>query len=263
MFRFFKLPHLAAVLAGMALLAAPGLQAQASFAITVFVDGVNQGVALDAGSNANGFSVSNAVVSNFDISSITSTTNFSGTPSGSLMSNTSNNKISTAFGAGGGTHTITVVISENGWLAPTGTPLTLSSSANGSAGDAGGSVTVNATNQGFLDTSNTLATTTAPGGSSTTLANATASQTAVGTANLIYSPSPSVASVPGGTPFTMTEVFSFKFTVSAGSGQDTANVAGSVSAISAAVPEPASLVLAFTGLPFLGLGWLRRRRNKA
>ena len=80
MFRFFKLPHLAAVLAGMALLAAPGLQAQASFAITVFVDGVNQGVALDAGSNANGFSVSNAVVSNFDISSITSTTNFSGPP---------------------------------------------------------------------------------------------------------------------------------------------------------------------------------------
>jgi hypothetical protein len=59
----------------------------------------------------------------------------------------------------------------------------------------------------------------------------------------------------------MTDVLSFTFTLSAGSGQDTANVSASTVAV---VPEPASMLAALSAAPFLALGaWLRRRKQVA
>ena len=260
MLRFRSFLPVAALLVGAVILGAP-TQARASFAITVFVDTVNQGVVLSAGSNANDFSVDPVNVTNFHISSISSLTNWTGAPDGAVMSNTTNLSIRTTF-ALPGTHTITIVISENGWLAPTGSPLALSSTAGGTIGHVGGgSNTVFATNQGFLDNSNTLATTLTPGGAFTPLATATAVASGTSTSNLNYTPSPGInAATPGGTPFNMTQVFSFKFTVTGGS-QSTANVSGTVVA---SVPAPAGLTLALAGAPFLGVGtWLRRRRCRA
>jgi hypothetical protein len=65
--------------------------------------------------------------------------------------------------------------------------------------------------------------------------------------------------VPGGAPFSITEVLTFTFTLDAGSGQTSANVSASTVATA---PAPAGLVLALTGVPVLGIGsWLRRRRQ--
>ena len=254
MLSFRKFLSAAALLVGAAILAPA--QARADFEISVFVDGVNQNVTTSGTANSFFFIGS---VSDFNIQ-VTSGTNWSGAPTGALMSNTSNNQVTTDFGAAGGTHTITIVISENGWTAPTSSLLQLSSSAGGSIGDTGGTLSVSATNQGFLDNTNTLATTATPGGSSTPLANASAALGATGTNPLVYNPSPANSIVPGGTPFSMTEVFSFTFTMGAGSGQDSADVSGSVSV--APVPVPPGFLLALTSLPALGVGaWFRRRRQ--
>jgi len=253
-----------AALVGYAVLGAPG-QARAGVAITVYVDGVNQNVALDAGSTANKFNVTGAAVSNFTVS-ITSLTNWAGTQDGSFMSNTSNNQITTNFGSSGGTHKIDIVISENGWVAPVGPGIVLSTTAGGSLTNIGSATaTVAATNEGFLDTSNTLATSATPGGAFTPLQNASASRTGTGTKTLTYLPDNggngvSNPNVNGAAPFTLTQVYSFTFTTT-GSNQVSADVSGSVVA---AVPAPAGLVLAFTGLPVLGVGgWWRRRRSLA
>jgi len=261
MLRFRNFLPLVALLVGSVVLGGP-TQARAGFAITVFVDGVNQGVSLDASSNANSFSVSNAVVSNFTVS-ISALTNWAGDPDGALMSTSSNNHITTNFGASGGTHTIAIVISEDGWLAPASSPVTLSTSAGGSIGNIGSatkSVTVDATNQGFLDNSggNAAATTLSPSGAFTPLQTASASKAGTGTKPLIYGPDPADAgNLAGGTPFTLTQVYSFKFTTNSNNNAS-ADVSGSVTV---AVPAPAGLVLALTGLPLLGVGtWLRRRR---
>src|SRR5262249_33659135 len=153
---------------------------------------------------------------------------------------------------GAGNHTLKIVISENGWTAPAGNPLNVSTSAGGSTGGPGGT-TVNASNQAFLDTSNTLATTATPGGTAVPASPATASATSPGTGTnpLLYNPSPAVSLVPGSSLWTLTNMLTFSSTNwQVGS---TANVSSSVTVTPAAVPVPAGLVLALTGLPCLGL----------
>jgi len=256
MFRFRNFLPLVALLVGATILGAPA-PARANFAVTVFVDGVNQNVSLDAGSDDNSFGV-HANVTDFKVS-IDALSNWAGSQSGSLMSSNSNNKVTTNFGPSGGTHTIEIVISENGWLAPTGSPLLVSNSAGGSIGSSGNSISVAATNQGFLDTSNALATTSSPGGSSTALQSASASLTGTGTASLNYNPGTAVnPNVPGATPFTLTQKFKFTVTTN-GNLASTAGTSATVSVTAA--PAPAGLVLALSALPVLGVGhWLRRRR---
>jgi len=253
---------LCAALAGIAM-AGLALPARASFEVLVFINGsattVSGGLGNTGtnGSTATDFySIGTAGAFNVNITSLT---NFPGSPSSGLESNTSNNQITLGTTLATAT-TITIVVSENGWTAPASAPLLLSSSDGGSIGSAGGALSVSATNQGFVETPGlTLPSTTTPGGVSTTLANASASLAGAGTNTLTYSPSPSTALAPGGVPFALTEVFSFTFAAGAAAG-DTADVSGSVSV--APVPAPAGILLALTGFPALGVGaWLRRRRQ--
>jgi hypothetical protein len=243
--------------------------AKAAFQITLYVDGVNQNVGTVG--NAQHFSVPINVntgtvdgVSFFNINSINANTNWSGTQvGGARLGSSFNADFSTDFGPNGGTHTLTIVLSENGWLAPAGNPLGLSLSAGGSIGNTPGgpsnqTLTVDSTAQGFLDTGNVLATSQTPVGSTTPLASASASVNGTNTDNLVYTPDPATSLVPGAVPFTLTTVYTFTVTTD-GNNTGDFNVSGS---LTAAAPAPAGLVLALTGLPTLGLGaWLRRRRQ--
>jgi hypothetical protein len=277
MLRIRKFVPVVALLACATIFGAP-TQANASYTVSVYDDGVLQsGIGVLVSGSSLVFTGS---TTHFSITNGSGTSNNPGTQGGSNLALSSNEQISTQFGAAGGSHTITIVVSQNGWTAPGGTSLVLSSSAGGSFDYLTGTLTyltgtpttantqsVSATYQGFLDNTNTIypggAALTTPGGASTPIqTTGTVSRTSPGTSSLVFTPGTSInPSVPGGTPFTLTDVLSFTFTVGPGSGQTTANVSASTTVTS--VPAPAGLVLALTSVPVLGIGaWLRRRRPK-
>jgi len=232
--------------------------ADAAYAVRVYDDGVLQGgiTTLVVGNSL----IFTGTTTHFSITNGSGLSNNPGTQGGSNLDLSSNEQVNTTFGAAGGTHTIRIEISQDGWLAPTGTPLVLSSSAGGSFAYVTGTnpsatQAVTSTYQGFLDNTNALFG--QPGAGATAVQTASASLTSVGTTPLVFSPGVSVnPNVPGGTPFSMTDALTFTFTLGAGSGQTTANVSASTVA---SVPAPAGLVLALTGLPVLGFGGLVRR----
>jgi len=254
---FATLSGSAALLVGAAFLGAP-TPAQAAYAVNVYDDGVLQGgiTTLVSGNSL----IFTGTTTHFSITNGSGLSNNPGTQGGSNLDLSSNEQINTTFGATGGTHTIQIVLSQTGWTAPTGSPLGLSSSAGGSIAYVAGTnllatEMVTSTYQGFLDNTNTLFG--QPAAGATPLQNASDSLSTVGTGPLVYSPGTSIALVSGGTPFSVTNVLSFTFALSAGSGQDTANA--SVSTVADAVPEPASLTI--LGGALVGLGWLGRRRR--
>jgi hypothetical protein len=262
MIRFRSIAPLVAALVGAAILGGPA-PARAAYSVQVYDDGVLQaGIGLIVNGNSLIFGGS---TTHFSITNGSGLSNNPGTQGGSNLNLSSNEQIATTFGATGGTHTITIVLSQTGWTSPTGTPLVLSSSAGGSIAYVAGTnpnatESVSSSYQGFLDTTDTLFG--QPASGSTPGQSASASLSSVGTAPLNYSPGTSTSLVPGAVPFSLTDVLSFTFTLGAGSGQDTANA--SVSTTAAATPAPAGAVLALTGLPFLGIGaWLRRRKQAA
>src|SRR5262245_38041099 len=104
---------LCAILAGIALAVATS-PARASFQVTVFDDGVQS--VFNAGNASNFGTPPGASTAHFNIT-VSSITNFPGTPPLGSMTNTTNTSI-TATGAGN--HTLKIVISENGWTAPAG-----------------------------------------------------------------------------------------------------------------------------------------------
>jgi len=276
--RFRKFLPVVALLVGATLFGAP-TQAQAAYSARVYDDGVlvatvavpvNPG---DPGTPTGTPGVFVIAVGNnlifggstphFDLTNGSGLSNNPGTQGGSNLNLSSNEQIRTTFGAAGGTHSIRIELSQTGWNAPTGTPLTLSSSGGGSfdylqGTNLSATQSVAITYQGFLDNTNTLFG--QPGAGSTPTQTANVSRTTVGSTGFRLNPDPSVNTlVPGGTPFSMTDVLTFTFTLDAGSGQTTANVSASSVA---SVPAPAGLVLALSGLPVLGIGtWLRRRRQ--
>jgi len=190
-----------------------------------------------------------------------------GTQGGSNLNlSSAGGQIGTSFGTTGGSHTITIEISETGWFAPVGNPLTLSASSSGAsiayvAGTNPFAVeTVQASYQSFLDNTNALFGT--PGSGATGVLSGSASLSSAGTTTAAFNPGTTVVLVPGvtaGNPFSLTSVSTFSFTLGAGSGQDSASISGSTVV---STPVPAGVVLAFTGLPVLGFGaWFRRRRK--
>lgn len=263
MIRSRSFPPLAvAVVIGSVALATP-TAVRAGFAVQVYDDGVLQG-GITTLVNGNSL-IFSGTTTHFSITNGSGLSNNPGATS-SILGLSSNEQISTTFGATGGTHNITIVLSQSDWLAPSGSPLTLSSSAGGSLSYATGTnasaaESVSATYQGFLDDTNTLFG--QPAAGSSPLQSANASRTSVGTSPLVFSPGTSVNdNVPGGTPFSMTDVLSFTFTLDAGSGQATANA--SASTTTTVVPEPSTLLLALTGFPLLSIpAWLRLRRRRA
>jgi len=261
MYRFRILMSLvAAGVIGAATLGAP-TQARASYAVEVFDDGVLQGgITTIVTANSLIFSGS---TTHFSITNGSGASNNPGGAQSSNLSLSSNEQVSTTFGTAGGTHTIQIVLSQTGFTEPTGTPVILTSSAGGSLGYVAGStsgagVTVTSSYQGFLDPTNTLFG--QPGTGATPLESASASSTGVTTTPLVFKDATATANVPGATPYALTDVLTFKFTLDAGSGQNTANV--SASTVVSPVPEPSSLLAALAGAPVLGLGvWMRRRRR--
>jgi len=254
--RFSKFLPAMAVLGAAFVLATP-TPARASYDVEVFDDGVLQGgIVVTKVGNSLLFTGS---TTHFDITNGSGLSNNPGSPTGSKLSLSSNELIATTFGAAGGSHTIRIVLSQTDWTEPVGTPLNLTSAAGGSASWASGDSAANkvtAKYQGFLDNTNTLFG--EPGAGSTPQQTAVGSNT-ITTVPLVFAPPTSSASVPGGTPFSMTDDLSFTFDLAAGSGADTANVSASTTAT---IPEPSTLVLALSALPCLGFGqWLRRRRK--
>jgi hypothetical protein len=254
------LPLAAAVIVAAAILGAP-TAARAGFAVQVYDDGVLQGgISTLAVGNSLLFSGS---TTHFSITNGSGLSNNPGTPFTSNLNLSNNEQISTTFGATGGTHTIQIVLSQTDFLAPVGSTFILSSSAGGSMAYLAGTnpsatESVSATYQGFLDNTNTLFG--MPGAGSTPLQSASAAASGVGTSPLVFAPGASVnGNVPGGVPFSMTDVLTLTLTLDPGSGQDTANATATSAA--AIAPEPCSLVLALAGVPALGIGtWIRRRR---
>jgi len=258
--RFRRFLPLVAVLIGTVAFGSPN-QAQAAYSVRVFDDGVLQGgITVVTAANSLVFFGS---TTHFSITNGSGLSNNPGAQNGSNLDLSSNQQINALFGTAGGSHTIRIELSQTDWTAPTGTPLFLSSSAGGSFAYLGGTnpsatQSVSVTYQGFLDNTNALFG--QPGAGSTPIQTASASRTSPGTSPLVFSPGTATNSgVPGGTPFSITDVLAFTFTLGAGSGQTTANVSASTVA---AVPAPAGLVLVVAGLPFLGIGtWLRRRQQ--
>jgi len=259
-----------ALLIGAAILGAP-TPAHAAYNVQVYDDGVLQTVNLNGanpGAAINVFTAGNSLVffgatTNFSISNGSGLSNNPGTNGSGNLDLSSNEQITTTFGAGGGTHTIQIVLSQTDWNTPTGSPLSLTSSAGGSAAYIAGTAplatqTISATYQGFLDNTNTLFG--QPAAGSTPIQSASVTLNTPGTAPLVFTPGTAGNNtVPGGTPFSLTDVLSFTFALDAGSGQATANVSASTVA---SVPAPAGVVLALAGLPCLGIGtWLKRRRQ--
>jgi hypothetical protein len=259
---------IAAALAVVSLLSSVR-SAEAAYAIQIYDDGnlefqggtgvasIGTGFVIAGIPSANSLTFS-ATTTHFSISNGSGLSNNPGTQGASNLDLSSNEQITTTFGTSGGLHTIKIVLTQTDWQAPTGTPLTLSSSAGGSVGALStGSATVSATYQGFLDNTNTAFG--QPVAGSTPIQNASASAAGSTTTPLVFTPGTSGNNnVPGGTPFSITDVLEFTFDVTPSSGQVSANVSASTVA---SVPAPAGLVLALTGIPVLGIGsWLRRRQ---
>jgi hypothetical protein len=162
-----------------------------------------------------------------------------------------------------GTHTLTLLVSNQGYMLPTGTVVKLSSSGGGSyIGLIGDSVV--GTTLGFLDPNNALFGQVTVAGDGTVAANAHSTPASTtgsipgtaATVPLVYTPPTATNLVASAVPFSLTNVTVFTFTGQIG---DTANISNSVA--TSATPAPAALVLALTGIPVLGCGaWLRRRR---
>lgn len=273
MIRFRNFLLVVALLVGAAILGAPA-PAHATYEVAVYDDGTLAFTATGSGSLANTLVLYGGSTTHFTVTSGSSTSNFPGLASGSNLNLGNSTQVSTTAGfVAGTTNTLTIVVSENGWMAPTSSLLALSSSAGGSAGNSGtANMTISSTYTSYLDSSagnnvylnGTPPTTfvTPAGGSapSNTTGNVSVAPGTPSTNSLVYNPASATAIVAGGTPFTMTSVLTFQVTLAAG---DTggASFGANDTTTANAVPAPAGLVLALTGLPCLGIGtWLRRRQ---
>jgi len=250
------LPHMMAALVGATMLGAPA-QARAGFNVQVYDDG-----ALAASSFLN-------TIPGLMWSFGATTTNFSvgGSANIQLLGNgqlsVSYNDVVTTLTSG--THTLTLLVTNTEYMLPTGTPVRLTSAGGGSyIGGIGNTVVGNTL--GFLDPGNAefgQVTVNGNGSVSPNAQSTPASTTGTingtgGSVSMVYTPGTGSALVTSTVPFSLTNVSYFTFTGAAG---DFANISNSVA--TTATPAPAGLVLAFSGLPVLGIGrWLKGRRRQ-
>jgi len=229
-----SLSLIVAALVGAAILGAP-TQAQAAFKMTLsdsdgnsFVVNDNNiplGTALDLDPTS-GQIIFTGALGAFNIQISVGTSNAPGTPS--LAQLTINNTSISSLGFAGD-KTVTVTLSDTGFTSPTGLT-TMESQLSTTQLPANSNVTF----QSFLN-----------GNPGTLLNLNTVGGTRIGNAVNITS-----------TPFTLANTTTY--TVH-GQGVGTTLTVQTTGLTAVAVPAPAGLVLALTGLPVAGFGWLRRR----
>ena len=254
MSRFRKSLLLAMILAGAIVLGGPA-GARADFTLQVFQDGVQL---LDQSFSTNQVQFNQTVGAYYVTGDILYTNN-----PGDI--NNGNIQISgmTIEDNDGKQHTLSLVLSANNFTSPgqAGSQMLLSSTASiTGTGLLGPSDSF--TYQGYADANNNLFGTTSPppvggvasggavttGLSSFTMADGTLTQGKTDTKTATFVRTQDLYSLTSVSTFTMTGGGSIGFATST----------------AAALPAPAGIVLALSGVPLLGLGhWLRRRRQPA
>jgi hypothetical protein len=240
--RFIKALPIA-VLAGALTLGAPS-RAHATMELLLQEDG--GAITVVATGPSLGSLVFNGVYKDFTVNFLGATTD-NGANLSDLLSSTTKVTLNVA-----GTHTLTLMTTSQDYNLPTGPQLDVTSSIGGTYNTGAGS---NVTFQAFADKNNTL--------------NGMSDFTN-GLMGVSPSPSTGAPNVSFSSP-TAEGVFtrlSTNYSVSSltnvtlvGAGSSL-NYSNSVS-MTEAVPGPAGLVVALTGLPCLAIGWLRRRRKRA
>jgi len=236
------LPLAVAALIGAAILGAP-TQANAAFQLALQEAGINGGAitVVSSGSDfqAGGITFS-GVYGDFTVSILGGTSN-----NGALQSNILSSTTSVTNNDGAG-KTLNLFVTQTNYTLPTGTSLAVESGLGGSLIGIS-TVTLAGIFQAYADKNNNAL-------GLTDFTNGTQTATQSGTT---YDTGSAVGAFTRlATPYSLTSVA--RLTISAGG---TVNYSDHVNVT--ATPEPATVVLALTGLPVLGIGsWLRRRKVK-
>ena len=205
----------------------------ANLAVQVFDDGVPVSMTQPIPGTFIGSSA------DFSLTIVSGASNNPGTPSFADLQLTTQSEVQVTAP---GTHTLTIELTDTGFTSPSGTPLTLSSSAGGEVVTASSDM-VTANYQGVLDSTNTpfgngsgvpLG---APPRRSRLIRQVWSQQVPAGTRfQLVYTPGTSTNLVPSATPFSMTDIATFTFS-SASSG-DYVNVGATTAAAPSPVASP-------------------------
>jgi len=245
-----------AVLAGIVCLSMPPPAVRAgTIELSVYDDGKFQTSTSSSTSVLLGFP-SALSTDHFALSIIGGITNDPGGATGTLsISSLSINSTS------GGSHTLELVLSANGFTSPLSPTMLLSSSGSVSVTGTKSAGTISF--QSFVDTGNTLWTTAAvPSGAgvtSTALQSSGISSSGLTNATAF---SNTTATYTGGIPYSLTNVTTFAST-SKGDGSDYIGGHGDTAVNTVAgVPAPGGVVLAASALPMLLSGWFLRRRKQ-
>jgi len=239
MIRFRYCPPLVALLVGAAMLAAP-TRAHAVLEIALQEAGVNGGAITVVATGADFTAASyTATYGDFKVTLFGASSDNAADLSDLLSSTvkvTNNN---------GATKTLKLYITQTDYTLPEGNPLTDQSSLGGSINQG----TLGLTNifQAYADKNNNAFGTSDFTNGPQSATSQPPSAYSTGTATGLFSRLP--------TNYSLTSVVTFTL-----SGKGSANYSSQENVTG--VPVPAGVVLALTGLPVLGIGWLRRRLKK-
>lgn len=260
MFRFAKWLLCVAALAGVVMLGTAN-PVRADFGIELtLTDGTDTTSAYNPISGSTVATINPTItIGNISVTDAGGTSNSPGTSGGAESSEGVSNFGNIAISNTGSTPvTLTIIISATGFTEPSTAPLNLFDTVSGTV--QGG--TVSGTAVGYVDTNNTLYGA-APEGSP--LPGSTSS-TFIAGQTLSFSTPPQSFSDSGTilltsnlpTPYSITFVETLTL-----SGEGSLIVTGGDAQVTP-TPEPATMMAAFTAIPFLGLGaWMRRRKKAA
>jgi len=233
---------IAAAVAVISLIAS-GSSAQAAFEIALQEAGVNGGAItmVASGTDFQAFGIAfSGTYGDFDVTSFSGSSDNDGTLSDLLQSTTS---VKNANHLNSGTRTLTLYVTQSNYTLPAGTPLRVESGMGGSVNN--GTLGLTGIFQAFADKNNNpYGLTDFSNGPQNATANLTSFDTGSHTG---------LFARIAGNQYSITTVVTFTLSAGGKAGfQSHANVSPT--------PAPAGLVLALTGVPFLGLGaWIRRK----